>query len=489
VELETQNRGIEHRERPWWALAVVVAAELMVVLDGTVMNIALPSVQESLDMSDADRQWVIAVYALTFGGLLLIGGRLADRFGHRRVFGVALVGFAVASAAGGAATTAGALIAARAVQGVFAAMLSPAVLSLLAISFSEVRQRAKAYGVFSAAVGGGAALGLLAGGAITQTLGWQWCLFINVPIAVLALVLSRLVLPGTDERTQVRIGWLSGLLGCLGPLAVVYGLSQAPARGWGAPAVLGSLTVGVVLVAVFLLVQARTSHPLLPLHVVVDRSRAGSFTAGLALNFGVMGVSLFATYQLQDAMAYSPVETGLAFLPMIFAVGITATVVAPRLLSRVSARWVVCAGLSCVAAGILLFARLDGDASYVVDVLPAWLLLGTGAGLTIPTTTHLAVLDVEMESTGVASAFQTASRQIGGALGLAFSNTLAVRAATSYAESNGGSAQPQNSTAAMVHGAATAAVWTGAVVLGAMLLATTLITARRTEPANTTTTD
>ncbi|MFF0590389.1 DHA2 family efflux MFS transporter permease subunit [Streptomyces sp. NPDC003781] len=467
----------DHRNR-WYVLAVIATAQLMVMLDGTIVQIALPSVQQSLHMSDTDRQWMVTAYALAFGGLLLIGGRLADRFGRGRTFLVGLVGFAVVSAIGGAAPNTEMLIAARALQGVFAAILSPATVSLLTTTFTDTKERAKAFGIFSGVVGSGAAIGLIVGGVLTEYAGWRWCLYVNVPIAVAVTALGIATLPRDRGHRDISLDTIGAVLGCLGPIALVYALSEAPERGWGSPLVTGLLAASVVLIGAFLLSQARIRQPLLPLRAVAERTRAGSFLGAALLNFGMMGISLFATYHLQIVMHYKPLKAGLAFLPMVGAVMVTATQVVARVMARVPTRWLVGPGLTFTAAGVWMFTTLSEDSSYLFGVLPAWLLLGIGMGLSYSPTTHASLAGVAERDSGALSAFQTTARQIGGAIGLALSNTLAADAAASYyADHQGRGAEGEVLVKSIVHGSATAAWWVSGILLVGTVVCTIMINA------------
>ncbi|WP_416531653.1 DHA2 family efflux MFS transporter permease subunit [Streptomyces coelicoflavus] len=466
-----------HRNR-WYVLAVIATAQLMVMLDGTIVQIALPSVQQSLHMSDTNRQWMVTAYALAFGGLLLIGGRLADRFGRGRTFLVGLVGFAVVSALGGAAPNTETLITARALQGVFAAILSPATVSLLTTTFTSTKERAKAFGLFSGVVGSGAAIGLIVGGVLTEYAGWRWCLYVNVPIAVAVTALGIATLPRDRGHRDVSLDAIGAVLGCLGPLALVYALSEAPDRGWDSPLVAGLLAASVVLIGAFLLSQTRIRQPLLPLRVVAERTRAGSFLGAALLNFGMMGISLFATYHLQIVMHYKPLKAGFAFLPMVGAVMVTATQVVARVMGRVPTRWLVGPGLAFTAAGVWMFTTLSEDSSYLFGVLPAWLLLGIGMGLSYSPTTHASLAGVAERDSGAVSAFQTTARQVGGAIGLALSNTLAADAAASYyADHKGQGAQGELLVRSIVHGSAAAAWWVSGILLIGTVACTIMINA------------
>ncbi|MBO0838838.1 MAG: MFS transporter, partial [Actinobacteria bacterium] len=318
--------------RRWLALACISVAQLMVALDATVINIALPSAQHALGISDPQRQWVVTAYTLAFGGLLILGGRVADTIGRRRAFLAGLAGFALASLAGGAAPDFAALVAARAVQGACAALLAPTALSLLAVTFTAPRERARAFAVFGAIAGMGGALGLLLGGVLTEYLQWRWCLYINVPIAIGALVASVRLLPAIPVQRQGRFDLPGVVLVVAGLVAVVYGLSSAGSRGWSAPLTATTLAAGVALLVVFLLTESRTPAPLLPMRILADRNRGGAYAAiGLAV-VALYGLFLLLTYDFQVVLHYSPVRAGLAFLPMSAAVLASSTTVSQALL-------------------------------------------------------------------------------------------------------------------------------------------------------------
>ncbi|KUJ64586.1 Puromycin resistance protein pur8 [Streptomyces albus subsp. albus] len=411
--------------RRWLSLVFIGLAQLMIVLDITIVNIALPSAQADLDVSDADRQWVITAYTLAFGSLLLLGGRIADYTGRRRAFLIGLLGFAAASALGGAAPAFGVLLAARALQGVFAALLAPAALSLLAVSFTEPGERARAFGVFGAIAAGGGAIGLVLGGVLTEYLDWRWCLYVNVPIALVA-ALGRSVLPADPPAgTAARFDLPGVLLAVTGLVAVVYGCSEAEPRGWDSPVVGGLLALGAVLLLAFVLVERRVRQPLLPLRVVLDRTRGAAYLAvGLSV-VGMFAMFLFLTYYMQVVKEYSALLTGVAFLPMTAAVLVAAGGVASRLLPRVPPRALMAPGLLIAATGVALLIPLESDSPYAAGVLPSELLVGFGMGLVMAPAMNYATHRVAAQDAGIASATVNTSQQIGGSIGTALLNTVA----------------------------------------------------------------
>lgn len=470
--------------RPWWGLVVVSLAQLLVVVDGTIVNIALPSAQADLGMADADRQWVITAYTLAFGGLLLLGGRVTDLLGRRRVLLGCLLGFAAASALGGAAWNVGTLLTARALQGVFAAGLAPAALALVSTVFTTPAERNRAFAVYGAVSGSGAAAGLLAGGLLTEWLNWRWCLYVNVPLALLA-VCGRALLPADPPaRSAVRLDLPGVLLGCAGPLALVYGCARAGEDGWRAPVVVGALTLGVLLLMLFALVERRAPHPLLPLRVLADRTRGGCFLVVGCTQVGLFGAFLALTYYLQTVLGYSPALAGVAFLPLAAGMAVGATVVGPRLLPRVAPRLLIVAALLTVALGMALLTRLraPGADVYPTLLLPAEVLLGVGLGAAMMPAMTLATA-VGVADAGAAAATVNSAQQLGGSLGVAQLNTVATSATVSYAASHPGAGDE-----AVVHGYAVGAGVCTVILLGTALLAAVLVatpTGRRTGQGGT----
>ena len=459
--------------RRWWILGVVGLAQLMVVLDATIVNIALPSAQRDLGFSNADRQWVVTAYSLAFGGLLLLGGRLSDLVGRRRMLIIGLVGFAAASAVGGAANSFAVLVIGRGAQGAFGAMLAPAALSTLTVTFSDPAERGKAFGVYGAIAGGGGAVGLLLGGFLTEYLSWRWCLYVNVIIAVVAVAGAVRLLPSYPRDPDVRIDWPGTVLVVAGLVAVVYGLSEAATKSWSAPETIALLVSGVVLLAVFVLVEARVAHPLLPLRIVLNRFRGGAYLAIGLSAIGVFGIFLFLTYYFQLTLAYSPVKSGLAFLPMVAAIVVASTTSSGVLMPRVGPRPLVPAGMLLAAGGLaILAARLGLRTSYLDWILPAVLLTGAGLGLVFGCALNTATYGTGAADAGVASALVNTNQQVGGSIGTALLNTIAASALASYLLTHGHS--PLALAGAAVH-SYVVAFWVSAAILAGSALVCALV--------------
>ncbi|MFI1165943.1 DHA2 family efflux MFS transporter permease subunit [Streptomyces sp. NPDC020801] len=464
----------------WWALVVIAMAQLMVVLDATIVNIALPSAQQALHISDGNRQWVITAYSLAFGGLLLLGGRIADLVGRKRTFVIGLIGFAGASALGGAATSSGMLFGARALQGAFAAVLAPSALSLLTTTFTDPRERGKAFGIYGALAGSGSAIGFIVGGLLTEYLNWRWCLYVNVPIALVAVLGAFVLLHGRPGHPGARLDVPGVVLGCGGLVAVVYGFSEAEARGWTDPLVLSLFAVGVALLVAFVWWQTRAPMPLLPLHIVRERNRAGCFLTMLLAVIGMFGLFLFMTYYLQGILGYSPLKTGLAFLPLTAAIIFGATQVSARLLQRVPPRMLMVPGMLLAASGLLLLTRLTVQSQYTSEVLPALLLMGLGMGLTFMPVFATATAGVAPQDSGVTSATVNTSQQVGGSIGTALLNTIATTSSAAYITAHLRSPADRARVVpeGVVHGYTVAIWWAAGVMLLAGLVAGLMVTAR-----------
>jgi EmrB/QacA subfamily drug resistance transporter len=433
----------------------------MATLDSTIMVIALPSAQRDVGLDDAGRHWVLTAYALTLGGLLLLGGRIGDLVGRRRTLLIGVVGFAAASALGGAAVNPAMLIGARVLQGAFAAVLSPSTLSLVSVMFTEPRARARAFAFFSVVLVSGGAVGLILGGILTSGLSWRWCLYINVPIAFAVVVAARRFVPRTPPARGGRLDLVGAALVATGLTALVYALGDAERQGWGSPLILGLLAAAVVLLAAFVVRQTRAPDPLLPLRLLADRTRVGANLAVVVSQFALLGMFLFMTYQLQSVMRYPPLETGLAFLPFVVTTFLVATQLTARLLPRVAPRFLIAAGLLTIGVAQVLLTRLTPESSYVGLPLTALLVFGVGSGLLMAPVMSGGTRVDDPSDAGAASALIRTTQQVGGALGAALLNTVAV----GYAAAHAG----EGTRAAAVHGfTAAAAVSAAVVVAGAV---------------------
>lgn len=419
--------------RRWLTLVVVGLAQLMVVLDNTVVNIALPSAQSDLGFSDNDRQWIITAYSLAFGSLLLLGGRLSDLIGRKRTFVIGLIGFAAASAVGGAAPTFGILVGARALQGVFGALLAPTALAVLTTTFTIPKERARAFGVFGAIAGAGGAVGLLLGGVLTENLSWRWSLYINVFIAVVAVIGALVLVPALHrEGARPRLDVPGTLLISGALFGIVWGFSRAESDGWGATITWLPLAVAAVLLVGFVLWQRRATHPLLPLSIVLDRNRAGAFLTVLIAGAGMFGIFLFVTYYMQVQLGYTPIQTGLGFLPMILMLVLAAQLGNNIFLPRFGPKVMVPIGFTLLTIGMVYLTHLDLDSSYAADIMPPLMIMGFGMGTTMPGAFQSATLGVDRAFAGVASAMVNTSQQVGGSIGTALLNTIAASAVTAY---------------------------------------------------------
>jgi EmrB/QacA subfamily drug resistance transporter len=416
----------------WWALVVLALAQLMVVLDATIVNIALPTAQADLGFDDFGRQWVVTGYALAFGSLLLLGGRLSDFFGRKRMFVIGLIGFALASALGGAAQNLELLIFARALQGAFGAALAPAALSLLSTTFTEPAERGKAFGIFGAISGAGGGIGLLLGGVLTEYVSWRWCLYVNLVIAAIAVAGAFLKLRDEPVPAHGRIDVPGTITAVAGLVALVYGLGNAETDGWTDALTLGPIAAGVALLVAFVAIERKVEHPLLPLRVVLDRNRGGSYASIAIAGAGMFGIFLFLTYFLAGILGFTPIKTGLAFLPMLGSVMLTATTAGSMLAPKIGPRPLVPLGALIAAAGMTLLTRLDLDSTYAADVLPGLIIIGLGLGLVFAPTQNAATSGVEHRDAGVASAMINTVQQIGGSIGTALLSSFAASAAEDY---------------------------------------------------------
>jgi EmrB/QacA subfamily drug resistance transporter len=473
-----------HHNRRWLILAVLALAQLMVVLDATIVNIALPSAQADLGFSDDSRQWVITAYALSFGSLLLLGGRIGDIFGRKRTFIVGLLGFAGASALAGAAGSFGVFIAARALQGAFGALLAPAALSLLSTTFTNPAERGKAFGVYGAIAGAGAAVGLLLGGVLTEYLDWRWTMYVNLAFAVPAAIGGFTLLHQAARNTAARIDVPGAIAATTGLFALVYGFSSAETNGWGEPITIVSLAAGVTILAAFVWIERRVAQPLLPMRVVLDRTRGGSYLAVATVGAGMFGAFLFLTYYLQETLAFSPVETGLAFLPMVVGIVFAANLSSRVLMAKFGPRPIVPVGMLLAMAGMLSFTGLTVDSSYASAILPGLFVMGLGMGAVMAPSMASATAGVEDGDAGVASAMVNTGQQVGGSIGTAFLSSIAASAVTSFAAESGAGATPALMAEAAVHGYTTAFWWSAAIfAVGAVASALLLRSGAATQPA------
>jgi EmrB/QacA subfamily drug resistance transporter len=472
VQRAADTSAAPHHDRRWLILGIIGIAQLMVVLDVTIVNIALPSAKQDLGFSDDDRQWVITAYALAFGSLLLLGGRIADLFSRKWTFVAGLLGFAGASALGGAAQSFELLVAARALQGAFGAMLAPAALSLLATTFTDPRERGKAFGIYAGIAGAGGAIGLLLGGALTEVLDWRWCLYVSIAFAVPAAIAGTRLLHHVPATSRSRLDVPGTLTVSSGLFALVFGLARAESDGWGDPVTVGFLIGSAVLLAAFVALQRRIAHPLLPLHVVTDRDRGASFLAIGTASAGLFALFLFLTFYLQDTKGFTALETGLAFLPMSFSIAPTVGIVSTRVLARTGPRPLVPAGMLTAGLGMALLTRIGVDTGYATHVLPSLILIGVGFGLTVAPSFAIGTA-VPAQDSGVASGMVNTSQQVGGSIGTALLSTLAVSAATDFVTDRGPA--PEVLRQAAVEGYTTAFWWAagifaiGALVCGSLL--------------------
>ena len=467
----------------WAILALLSVAQLMVVLDATIVTVALPSAQRALHFSNDSRQWVVTAYALAFGSLLLVGGKVGDLFGRKWALIAGLVGFSAASAVGGLAHSYDVLVAARATQGVFGALLAPSALSLLTVTFAGTDDWPKAFGIFGAVAGGAGALGLLLGGVLTQVLSWRWCFYVNLVIAVPTTLAALRLLVNHSDPDRAPIDVPGVLTWTLGLFALVYGFSNAETHGWGATTTVVALIASPVLLTAFVLIERRVKHPLMPLHIVWDRARGGSYAALLVTGAGIFAVFLFLTYFLQLNLGFSPLKTGLAFLPLTVVLVITSTTVQTRVVERTGVKPLVLLGMALGVIGMLLLTQLTPTSSYGTGVLPTLLVLGVGMGCIFAPTFSTATLGVASNEAGIASAMVNTSQQIGGSIGTSLLSTIYASAVTSYLTSH----PPVRgfAAAAQVHGDTTAFWWAAGIFgLGFLLVLVILPVRCETRPAS-----
>jgi EmrB/QacA subfamily drug resistance transporter len=422
--------------RRWFALVVIAIAQLMVVLDASIVNIALPHAAlpralGGLAIAPKNYQWAITAYTLTFGGFLLLGGRVGDYMGRKKAFLIGLVGFASASLLGGFSVNQQMLFGARALQGIFGALLAPAALSLISITFTDSKERAKAFGVYGALSGVGAAIGLIAGGLLTQYLSWRWCLFVNTPMAIIALFLAIPNVHESKVEGHPHYDVPGALTATLGMVSIVFGVSQASTYAWGSLSAWPYIALGVALLFVFFQIEARVKSPLLPLRLLTDRVRAGSYLSQIFVGLGLFGMFLFLTFYFQDVHQYSAVKSGLLYLP--FSVGvILGAGAASQILPKFGPRLIATVGSLMGALGLLLLSFLAPNSSYLTRVMPAMIIGSLGLGVTFVAVASTALFNVRPEDAGAASAVLNTAQQIGGSFGTAIQNTIYVTSASAF---------------------------------------------------------
>jgi EmrB/QacA subfamily drug resistance transporter len=453
----------------WRTLFVVAISQLMLILDSSIMNIAIPSAKIDLGISDANQQWIITAYTLAFGSLLLLGGRIGDFMGRKRIFIIGLLGFAGASALGGIATSQELLFAARALQGVFGALLAPAALAIISVTFTVPKERAKAFGVFGAISGGGAAIGLIVGGVLTEYTSWRWCLGVNTPIAILAAILAAKFFHESKASGDHSYDVPGVLTATAGLFSLTYGFNEAARKGWSDSMTLTFLVLALLLLITFVIIESKVANPLMPMRVLTERNRGGSYLGSLIVGAGLFSMFLFLGLYLQVILGYTPLRSGFAFLP--FSVGIIIFAgVASQLLPKIGPKPLMVPGLVFAGIGLLMLTRITPETAYATHVLPSLLIMSSGMALVFIPLTSTSLHGVSGRDTGVASAMVNTSQQIGGSLGVALLNTIAATAATSYAATHtelGKLVQPF----AVTHGFTTAfkfsavLLFTGAIVL------------------------
>jgi EmrB/QacA subfamily drug resistance transporter len=481
-------------ERRWLALGVIAVTVLMVILDATIVNIALPAVTVDLGISAASQQWIVTAYTLTFGGFLLLGGRIADFWGRKRTYLVGAAGFAVASALGGVATNEAMLFGARALQGAFGALLAPASLALLTVLFTDTKERAKAFAVYGAIAGGGSAVGLLLGGVLTEYADWRWCFWVNVPVAVFAILAAIRIVPESKAPGDTSYDIPGAVLVTLGLASFVYGFTRVAetsqdnaATGstdsaWAEPWALTFIIGGAVLVAAFVVLELRTRNPLLPMRIVLDRNRGGAYLTSTLVGAGLLGAFFFLSLYFQQVLQYTPVAAGFASLPTTVGVLISAGA-ASGLVPKVGPKPLMVVGGLLAAAGLFTMSFLDIDSGFWALAFPGQILLGLGLGFTFVPLANLALVGAGEHDAGAASAMLNATQQVGASIGTALLATLSVGAITDYvtdaAMSGRDPADPAIGLQAQVEGYTTAFTWAAALLLLGALVSAFLIKATK----------
>jgi EmrB/QacA subfamily drug resistance transporter len=473
----TSGAPPEDRRR-WLVLGVIGIAQLMVVLDATIMNIALPSAQRALHFTTVDRQWVVTAYTLAFGSLLLLGGRLADLLGRKVTFLTGLIGFAGVSAIGGASVSFSMLVIARACQGAFAALLVPSALSLLTTTFTEPKDRGKAFGVYGAIAAAGGAVGLLLGGALTEYLSWRWTLYVNLFFAGAAFIGGALLLERHPSRVKPKLDIPGVLLVSGAVFCLVYGFSNAATHNWHTPSTWGFLVAGVALLVAFAFWQSRAAHPLLPPRVVLDRNRGGAYASMFIASAGMFATFLFLTYYLQQTLGYSPVVTGFAFLPIAGGIAVAANLSTIVLMPRIGPKPLVATGMLVGAGAMVWFAQLGPHTAYAVGILGPIIMTGAGLGMVIAPSINTGTFGVAPQDAGVASATVTVGQQLGASVGTSLLNTIFASAVTAYITANIASARLIGRQAliglALAHGYDTAFWWTAGILACGSIVAAIL---------------
>ena len=467
----------DYLERRWWALALLCMAQFMVVLDASIVNIALPSIGTEVGISQDNLSWVVNAYVLAFGGFLLLGGRLADLLGRRLIFMVGLGIVAVASLLAGFAPSEGALIAARAGQGLGAAIIAPSALSIVTTIFHDGSERNKALGAWGAVAGSGAAAGVLLGGILTDSLGWEWVLWVNVPVALLVIALTPGLIPESRSESQTRTFDLAGAATVTAGLSLlVYAIVDAESSGWGSTKTIGLLAAAVALLGVFTLIERRSEAPLVPFSIFRKRTLTGANVVGLMVGGSLFAMFFFLTLYMQQVLGYSPIKAGLSYLPLSIGI-IVSSGVASQLVTRVGFKPVLVVGLILIAAGLVWFSAISVDGGFATDILGPSLLAAAGLGFAYVTTTIAAVSGIEDNEQGLASGLINTSQQVGGALGLAILATVANSRTDDVLAAAGGN--PRALPDALVEGFQSA--FLGAALIAVIGLVLTLVLIRSSD--------
>jgi EmrB/QacA subfamily drug resistance transporter len=486
----------EPYEKRWLALAVIAVTVLLVILDATIVNIALPAVSADLDIDAASQQWIVTAYTLTFGGFLLLGGRIADFWGRKRTYLVGAGGFAVASALGGLAQNEAMLFGARALQGAFGALLAPASLALLTVLFTDTKERAKAFAVYGAIAGGGSAVGLLLGGVLTEYADWRWCFWVNLPVAVVAILAAIPIVPESRAPGDTSYDVPGAVLITLGLASFVYGFTRVAmesqenaepggsgASGWTEPLALLFIGAGVLLVAAFVVLELKTRNPLLPMRIVLDRNRGGAYLTSTFVGAGLIGAFFFLSLYFQQVLEYTPVAAGFASLPTTLGVLISAGA-ASALVPRIGPKPLMVLGGLLAAGGLFLMSFLDIDSGFWELAFPGQLLLGLGLGFTFVPLSNLALVGAGVHDAGAASAMLNATQQVGASIGTALLATLSVGAITDYftdaaLSGRDPATDPSLGLEAQVAGYTTAFTWAAVLLVVGALVSAVLIQATK----------